>query len=136
MGPGYWGKTFFMWPPDPRWGNGINGYGSGTGTPNPLSISSTNPVQDTNGNWICDWRQRFFFNTSGGTLNTQSASVNPQILTTGSSGQTLKGDQPHAGELRGRPEVAQDWTANHPAEPARRARGVLHLHSGQRDLQR
>ena len=22
MGPGYYGKTFFIWPPDPRWGNG------------------------------------------------------------------------------------------------------------------
>jgi hypothetical protein len=90
MGPGYWGKTFFRWPPDPR-------YGGGTGTPNPLSLSSTNPAQDTNGNWLCDWRQRFFFNTSGGSLNPQGQNrtgtttypVNAAIMNTGTSGMTI-----------------------------------------------
>ncbi len=39
-GPGYWGKTFFMWPPDPR----------GPSTAN--DTSATNDAKD--------WRQRFF----------------------------------------------------------------------------
>jgi hypothetical protein len=90
MGPGYWGKTFFMWPPDPR-------YGGGTGTPNPTGLNPSNPVQDTAGNWLCDWRQRFFFNTSGGALNTQGDNrpgtapvdpINPVILST-NTGQTI-----------------------------------------------
>jgi hypothetical protein len=96
MGPGYWGKTFFRWPPDPR-------YGGGTGTPNPTSLSASNPVQDTNGNWLGDWRQRFFFNTSGGALNTQGQNrtgsgtvtpINPVILNTGGSGQTIAAASP------------------------------------------
>ena len=39
-GPGYWGKTFFMWPPDPR------------GPSTPGDVSATNNAKD--------WRQRFF----------------------------------------------------------------------------
>ncbi len=60
MGPGYWGKTPFIWPPDPRWGGG-------TGSPDPTSPSVSNPVQDTSGNWICDWRRRFFTYYNGAT---------------------------------------------------------------------
>jgi len=70
MGPGYWGKTFVVWPPDPRWGGG-------TGTPDPTSPSTaSNPVvpKDTNGNWLCDWRRRFFLNSSG-----TSWTVNPGV---------------------------------------------------------
>jgi hypothetical protein len=50
MGPGYWGKTFYIWPPDPRApvGNpGDTGYVAG------------------------DWRLRFFQNASGGTFDPQ-----------------------------------------------------------------
>jgi hypothetical protein len=53
MGPGYWGKTFFIWPPDPRWGGG-------TQAPDPSQISTTDPKKDKYGNYICDWRKRFF----------------------------------------------------------------------------
>lgn len=53
MGPGYWGKTFFLWPPDPRWG--------GVSEPvRPDLPLATNPAKDVNGNWIADWRRRFF----------------------------------------------------------------------------
>lgn len=50
MGPGYWGKTFWMWPPDPRY------------DPNaaPQSPSATQPARDTSGRWMGDWRSRFF----------------------------------------------------------------------------
>jgi Flp pilus assembly protein TadG len=40
QGPGYWGKTFFIWPPDPR------------GATTPGDMSATNDAKD--------WRQRFF----------------------------------------------------------------------------
>jgi hypothetical protein len=55
QGPGYWGKTFFIWPPDPR-------------GPNP-SLDPNNASNHAN-NGSKDWRQRFFFkyNTSTGTL--------------------------------------------------------------------
>ena len=53
MGPAYYGKTFFIWPPDPRWGNGSQ-------APDPSKISSSDPKKDIYGNFICDWRKRFF----------------------------------------------------------------------------
>jgi Flp pilus assembly protein TadG len=66
QGPRYWGKTFFVWPPDPRWGGGSQ-------APDPTKLSTTDPQKDVYGNYICDWRQRFFgtndntklFDTSG-----------------------------------------------------------------------
>jgi hypothetical protein len=86
MGPGYYGKTFYIWPPDPRWGGG-------TGTPNPTSLSTTSGVKDSNGNWICDWRRRFFL-TSGGAAWTAgsgsaTASIDSSLLQTSGSGLTL-----------------------------------------------
>lgn len=53
-GPNYWGKTFFMWPPDPR--------GS--------DLDATVAANHAN-NGAKDWRQRFFFkvNNSTGTLS-------------------------------------------------------------------
>jgi len=50
MGPGYFGKTFYMWPPDPRYGANAD----------PTNISSTNTAQDSGNRWIADWRKRFF----------------------------------------------------------------------------
>ncbi|HZZ81842.1 MAG TPA: pilus assembly protein TadG-related protein [Gemmataceae bacterium] len=52
-GPNYWGKTFFIWPPDPR--------GS--------DLDPTNSANHAD-NGAKDWRQRFFFkkNTSTNTL--------------------------------------------------------------------
>jgi hypothetical protein len=50
MGPGYFGKSFYMWPPDPRYGSNAD----------PTNISTTNPVQDTSNRYIADWRKRFF----------------------------------------------------------------------------
>jgi Putative Flp pilus-assembly TadE/G-like len=63
MGPAYYGKTFFVWPPDPRWGGG-------TQAPDPTQISPSNPAKDIYGNYICDWRKRFFcYANSDGTPN-------------------------------------------------------------------
>ena len=51
-GPSYWGKTFFMWPPDPR--------GS--------DLDANNASNHAN-NGAKDWRQRFFFKVDvGGNL--------------------------------------------------------------------
>lgn len=43
-GPGYWGKTFFIWPPDPRG-----------------SLLDANTAANHANNGAKDWRQRFFF---------------------------------------------------------------------------
>ncbi|MBI2803613.1 MAG: hypothetical protein HYX68_01350 [Planctomycetes bacterium] len=52
-GPSYWGKTFFVWPPDPR-GSDLN----------------ANTTSNHANNGAKDWRQRFFFkqNTATNTL--------------------------------------------------------------------
>jgi Putative Flp pilus-assembly TadE/G-like len=54
MGPGYFGKTFYMWPPDPRTPVG--------------NIGSANYVAG-------DWRQRFFLPRSGSTQDTRDNSM-------------------------------------------------------------
>lgn len=51
-GPGYWGKTFFIWPPDPR-GSDLD--------PNNAANHADNGAKD--------WRQRFFFKYDGTNLN-------------------------------------------------------------------
>ncbi len=78
MGPGYWGKTFFIWPPDPRFS------ASATLTaPNQYC-----PAFDTSGNPMCDWRRHFFLNSSGAAFNAQTTNINSTLFSTG-SGQTL-----------------------------------------------
>ena len=44
-GPGYWGKTFFIWPPDPR---------------GPSAFLDPNNSANWANNGAKDWRQRFF----------------------------------------------------------------------------
>jgi len=82
LGPGYWGKTFAVYPPDPRWGNPSGGTPLG-GAINPQNISTTNPVQDTNGNWIADWRKRFFLTSTGAQFTTEN--VNAVLFQTGAN---------------------------------------------------
>jgi Flp pilus assembly protein TadG len=55
MGPGYYGKTFYVWPPDPRFAAGAD----------PTTVNSSNPIQDVSGRYIADWRKRFFLAPSG-----------------------------------------------------------------------
>jgi Flp pilus assembly protein TadG len=62
QGPGYWGKTFFIWPPDPRGPDS-------TGIPK-------------------DWRQRFFLKT-GGSYPSFGGPVNSNTLLWDSSGNWL-----------------------------------------------
>src|SRR5262249_18014866 len=51
MGPSYYGKTFYMWPPDPRYHPSAD----------PTNPHSTNTAKDTSGRWMGDWRKRFFY---------------------------------------------------------------------------
>lgn len=71
MGPSYWGKTFYIWPPDPRWGNPNGGAPAG-GSVNPASLHATLQAKDVNGNWICDWRRRFFLKSNSTALDPQA----------------------------------------------------------------
>ncbi|MCZ2343205.1 MAG: pilus assembly protein TadG-related protein [Bacteroidales bacterium] len=83
MGPGYFGKTFFIWPPDPRWGGG-------SGVPNPANVLTSGNfagVKDTSGNWICDWRRRFFLRGNGQPFDDDD-NIN-QILFRSSAGHIL-----------------------------------------------
>jgi hypothetical protein len=77
MGPQYWGKTFFVWPPDPR---------TPVGNPGEASYQPG------------DWRLRYLLNSSGGALSTQGdndpstpgvQTVNVALLTSG-AGATLR----------------------------------------------
>jgi hypothetical protein len=53
MGPGYWGKTWYIWPPDPR---------APVGNPGDANYQPG------------DWRRRYFLTRNGGT----GAALNPQ----------------------------------------------------------
>ncbi len=77
MGPGYWGKTFYIWPPDPR--TPVNDPGQAGYVPG-------------------DWRQRYFNYNDGSTwgvnYDTQGATtpngINSNLLNTG-GGMVLAG---------------------------------------------
>jgi Flp pilus assembly protein TadG len=89
MGPGYYGKTFFVWPPDPRWGADSNTYGAVTGgSINPASPSTTLDARDNNGNWIADWRRRFFLRGDGVAFDPQVDNINT-ILFRNTAGHVL-----------------------------------------------
>ena len=60
LGPGYWGKTFFVWPPDPR------------------APVGTDPA--TAGYVAGDWRRRFFL-TSGGAAMAGTQATSQALLT-------------------------------------------------------
>lgn len=91
MGPGYYGKTFFMWPPDPRFDPNAN-------LTAPAATGS--PAFDTSGRAMCDWRRRFFYKpgtaeatvatTSTGRFNPQTDNINGTILGN-AAGSTLSG---------------------------------------------
>lgn len=91
MGPGYWGKTFYIWPPDPRFDPTAN-----LTSPNP-----SRPGFDTSGRPMCDWRRHFFLNSDGGLLNPDADNHTPttgagnfeginEVLLNSSSGLTVR----------------------------------------------
>ncbi|MBX3397134.1 MAG: hypothetical protein KF873_00215 [Gemmataceae bacterium] len=94
MGPAYYGKTFFIWPPDPRWGNPNGGTPLGSGVRPDLVLERTNPassdtskgVKDSSGNWICDWRRRFFLQSSSATTGIPNGDTRTRSSTTADTG--------------------------------------------------
>ena len=78
MGPGYWGKTFFIWPPDPRFDT----------TANLANPSPANPAFDVAGKPMCDWRRRFFLKGNGVAFDPQADDINAILFRT-SNGHTL-----------------------------------------------
>jgi hypothetical protein len=83
MGPGYWGKTFYCWPPDPRFDT----------TANLTSPDTNKPGFDTSGKAMCDWRRHFFLNAAGGAFTASSGSttagLDASLLRTSGSGWPL-----------------------------------------------
>jgi hypothetical protein len=62
MGPGYYGKTFYIWPPDPRTPvgtPGASGYVPGDWRQRYFGTSDNSKLWDSSGNWI----------QNGGTIN-------------------------------------------------------------------
>lgn len=80
LGPGYWGKTFFMWPPDPRYGPMPGVTRSSSNMPAVGSPDPSRPSFDTSGRAMCDWRQRFFLKGDGSTFNPQVDNINQLLL--------------------------------------------------------
>jgi hypothetical protein len=86
MGPGYWGKTFYIWPPDPRF----------DATANLTSPDSNKPGFDTGGKAMCDWRRHFFLKSNGTAFDPQgdndpstsstAEGINQVLLKSGSGG--------------------------------------------------
>lgn len=65
MGPGYYGKTFYIWPPDPRYDSSAD----------PTAVSTTDPIRDSSNRVMADWRKRFFLFPSGSST-TRGAPIN------------------------------------------------------------
>jgi Flp pilus assembly protein TadG len=78
MGPMYWGKTFFVWPPDPR-------YDAGADPAAPETTGSFAGVKDTSGRWICDWRRRFFLRGDGQPFDPQTDDINEILFRHGAA---------------------------------------------------
>lgn len=119
MGPGYYGKSFYVWPPDPRYGAAAD----------PTNISTTNPAQDASGNWIADWRKRFFLKasasagTKGAVMDDNSLlySTTTGLLNTQNLGGTTVNYIPHY-------DAILKWIKNGPQTlpPSMRAGRVLY----------
>jgi Flp pilus assembly protein TadG len=76
QGPGYWGMTFFIWPPDPDY-NTAGTPSSDINTRSGYPASLTSPPQD--------WRRRFFLR-SGGSYPSFGGQVDDNTLLWDSSG--------------------------------------------------
>ena len=58
VGPGYWGASFFMWPPDPSL------LPTATTDPRYIAANSSPPNASWQAPWRFDWRHRFFMNAN------------------------------------------------------------------------
>ena len=62
-GPGYWGKTFFIWPPDPS--PASTDAAATTAAMEAISAISGAKSASGTGTGTNDWRQNFFYNATG-----------------------------------------------------------------------
>ncbi|CAN5196418.1 hypothetical protein BH11PLA2_BH11PLA2_41000 [soil metagenome] len=92
IGPGYWGKTFFTWPPDPRFNTSADVTSSASGT-----TVGTTPAFDTNGRAMCDWRRRFFLKTNGNKFDPQVDNINSLLFNANAGHHTLNVTSPTSG---------------------------------------
>jgi Flp pilus assembly protein TadG len=133
MGPGYWGKSFFTWPPDPRYNASANVTAPASGSA-PFVPSTTTtgtgtgstPAFDTSGRAMCDWRRRFFLKfvpavvVNGVTtqaayttpFNPQVDNINGTLLNATSGQHTLNVTSPSGG---GGNSVNGNFRVNYPA---------------------
>ena len=103
----------------PRWGRGTGGRRSSCGPPtrggvtgstataaapahlDPTKPSAANPVQDVNGNWLCDWRRRFFLSGTNApnpqTENVDWALLNANTMVFGSLSYSISTQVPGTG---------------------------------------
>jgi hypothetical protein len=82
MGPAYYGKTFYVWPPDPRFDANANVT---------APAATVSGAFDTSGRAMCDWRRRFFYRagTTEATAATSSAGrFDPEIDNDATAGGT------------------------------------------------
>jgi hypothetical protein len=116
MGPGYYGKSFYVWPPDPRYDSAAD----------PTSISTSNPVKDTSDRWMADWRKRFFLNPGSSSTKGTPINDNSKLWTSTGVWQT----QNLGGTLRYIPnyDAILQWIKNGPQTlpPSLRAGRVLY----------
>jgi len=82
MGPAYYGKTFFMWPPDPRYNSAADPTSPNTTT------SPRQGAKDSSGRWMADWRRRFFLKSDGTQFDPQGDN-NPNATGTQSINEAL-----------------------------------------------
>ena len=83
MGPAYYGKSFFMWPPDPRYNPAADPTSPSTTT------SPREGAKDSSGRWMADWRRRFFLKSDGTPFDPQAADNDPVTTGTQSINQAL-----------------------------------------------
>jgi Flp pilus assembly protein TadG len=96
QGPGYWGKTFFIWPPDPRGAT--------------LPCTSANYAN----NGAKDWRQRFFIKVN--TANGNMAWLDQNNVLFNSAGQPATQSNPKPSPVMNTPYGTAGGTATNVTE--------------------
>ncbi|CAN5561968.1 hypothetical protein BH11PLA2_BH11PLA2_04650 [soil metagenome] len=108
VGPGYWGKSFFTWPPDPRYDNTASVTSLNSGT-----TAGNTPAFDTNGKPLCDWRRRFFLKADGVTkFNPQTDNINSLLFNATAGKHTLNVTSPTTGSTG---SATTGFKVNYPA---------------------
>ncbi len=105
MGAGYWGKSFYIWPPDPRFDT----------TANLTSPNTTKPGFDTSGKSMCDWRRHFFLNSSGAAFDPQGDNMPSTTGTAEGINQALLNASATGTACLTTSSTTSNWQVNYPA---------------------